>query len=128
MSMDSRTTSIPIVLSLVSVLLVIDGVLALYGSLAYTGHATDRVYDAVGSAVILLCGFTIWINHRSALWLTLLCVLVLTVDEGRQITAVFRVNGSMQTIGAMWRSLLNILLYWAAYLAYRRWKRARSSR
>jgi hypothetical protein len=127
MSQDSHKT-IRVVLWLVSLLLVIDGILALYGCLVYQGHDTSRVYDALGAAIILLTGLTIWIDNKNTLWLTLLCVLVLTIDEIRQVAEIRRGDGSIQIFGGMARPLLNIVLYWASYLAYRRWKMAKMSR
>ena len=116
--------SVPITLCFIALFLVIDGALALLGCVVYPGSLAERLYDGIGSIIILGTGLMIFINHRSALCFSLMCAVLLTVDQIREFIVAPPANWSIHALGKAAHVVLNIVFYWISYILYRRWTRA----
>jgi hypothetical protein len=101
--------------SIIALTLFIDGALALIGCFAYHGDIIERVYNGVGSTVILATGAAMLIVR-----LAMVCAIVLTIDEIRPFMTVHFVEWSIHLVGQMARGVVNISLYWIVFSVYRR--------
>jgi len=113
---------VPIGLRAVSVLLLIDGMLALLGCLASPGQDLDRIYGAASSVIMVITSLLILTNHKRALPFSFLCAALLTIDL---ILNFFPRHFSPYSLRTDWRTartLFNVTLYWVGFLWYRKWR------
>ena len=96
--------------------------LALLGCIVYPFHAGGRIYDALGALVIIVTGVVILMNHKTGPSISLICVILLTVDQVRQVFLVHGFELSLETILQYGRPLFNIALYWVTYIWYFHWR------
>jgi len=121
---DAKTqaTIIPTVVSIVSILLVLDGLLALAGCLVYKDGAVSRLYGAAGAVIIILTGVSIFVNHSAALAFSFVCTVLLTADAVFDFIQFPGFQLSAHTFLEATRAVFNIGLYWVGFLSYKRWR------
>jgi hypothetical protein len=111
-------------ISIIGIALLVDGALALSGCLLYPGQITGRLYDGLGSAVILATGGAMLLAHKSAVRLAIACAVILTIDQIRLLAALHFLWSAFPTAQVA-RAVLNICLYWVVLILY--WRRAAGS-
>jgi hypothetical protein len=115
--------TIPTGLRVVAVLLLIDGLLALFGCLFSEGQALERLYGAIGCIVLITTSILILLNHKMALLFSFLCAVLLTIDATSQFVSLHTLSSSAHGVWQAARTLFNIALYWVVFLWFREWRR-----
>ena len=115
--------SLPILIVVSALLLLADGVLALFGCIAYPGSIPGRTFDTIGSAVILATGLSILMNHRTAVYFACASAVLLTIDQLRELASVGR---SVHITSKTAHLFINVAFYWVMFELYRRWFRTSS--
>src|SRR5258708_28869118 len=111
--------------SLIIVGLLAVGSTALLLSFGYWGFNSDIGEGLLGFVVglaTLATGVSMLLNHKSALHLSLLVVVMLTIDTLSQFLADHHLEWSLDFVSRALHVIAGIILYWVAYFTYRRWR------
>ena len=114
-------TPTPVIL--VATLLMLEAGVGLLACIFDKTEPIVRAYDGAEAVIVIVASTPILMNHRRALPFAFVSTLLLTIDLVRE-RGLF--SGIPQSLAEAWqvaRVLLNVALYWFAFLWYRRWHR-----
>jgi hypothetical protein len=116
---------VPTPVTIVCLLLLVDALFVLLGSILPGSHEAYSLFYFLGSVVMIVACIFILVASACAVPFALIVACLLTIDVLHVYISTHLMGLSLRETWHLFRLLLNIVLYWAAFLWYRHWKNGR---